>query len=85
MLGERVTVCAGAVVFAGAKVGDRVILGDQSYVRERTEVAPDTVVGRGSAVDNDVTIGARCRIQTMVYVTAHSRRSRTTCSSGRAR
>jgi acetyltransferase-like isoleucine patch superfamily enzyme len=30
------------------------------------------VIGRGSAVDNDVAIGARCRIQTMVYITAHS-------------
>jgi acetyltransferase-like isoleucine patch superfamily enzyme len=71
-LGERVTVCSGAVVFAGARIGDRAILGDQSYVRERTEVGPDTVIGRGSAIDNDVSIGARCKIQTMVYVTAHS-------------
>jgi acetyltransferase-like isoleucine patch superfamily enzyme len=29
-------------------------------------------VGRGSAVDNDVVIGARVRIQTSVYVTAYS-------------
>jgi acetyltransferase-like isoleucine patch superfamily enzyme len=72
VLGERVTVCSGAVVFAGARVGDRAILGDQSYVRERTEIGADTVIGRGTAVDNDVRIGARCKIQTMVYVTAHS-------------
>jgi len=71
-LGERVTVCSGAVVFAGARIGDRAILGDQTYVRERAEIGPDTVIGRGSCVDNDVRIGARCKIQTMVYLTAHS-------------
>jgi len=72
VLGAQVTVCAGAVVFAGAEIGDRTIIGDQSYVRERATVGAETVVGRGSAVDNDVTIGARCRIQTMVYLTAFS-------------
>ncbi|MEZ5124203.1 MAG: acyltransferase [Solirubrobacterales bacterium] len=72
VLGAQVTVCAGAVVFAGAEIGDRTIIGDQSYVRERTTVGAETVVGRGSAVDNDVAIGARCRIQTMVYLTAFS-------------
>jgi acetyltransferase-like isoleucine patch superfamily enzyme len=71
-LGERVTVCAGAVVFAGARVGDGAILGDQSYVRERTRIGPDSVIGRGSAVDNDVTIQQRVRVQTSVYLTAHT-------------
>jgi acetyltransferase-like isoleucine patch superfamily enzyme len=72
VLGRQVTVCSGAVVFAGARIGDRVIVGDQSYVRERAEVGADTLIGRGTAVDNDVRIGARCKIQTMVYVTAFS-------------
>jgi acetyltransferase-like isoleucine patch superfamily enzyme len=71
-LGEKVTVCSGAVVFAGAKIGDRAILGDQSYVRERALIGVDTVIGRGTAVDNDVVVGARCKVQTMVYLTAHS-------------
>jgi len=30
------------------------------------------VIGRASAIDNDVVIGSRVRIQTMVYVTAFS-------------
>jgi acetyltransferase-like isoleucine patch superfamily enzyme len=70
LIGARVTICAGAVVFAGATVGDEAIVGDQSYVRERAVIGAGTVVGRGSAIDNDVTIGARVRIQTDVYVTA---------------
>jgi acetyltransferase-like isoleucine patch superfamily enzyme len=71
-LGVRVTVCAGAVVYAGSVVGDEAIIGDQAQVRERSVIGPHTVVGRGSAIDNDVTIGARVKIQTNVYVTAFS-------------
>jgi UDP-2-acetamido-3-amino-2,3-dideoxy-glucuronate N-acetyltransferase len=71
-LGERVTVCAGAIVFAGATIGDEAILGDQSFVRERSTVGAGSIVGRGSVVDNDVSIGARVRIQTNVYLTAFS-------------
>jgi UDP-2-acetamido-3-amino-2,3-dideoxy-glucuronate N-acetyltransferase len=71
-LGADVVVGAGAVVLAGARVGDGAIVGDQSFVRERAVLGQGTVVGRGSAVDNDVTIGARVRVQTNVYLTAFS-------------
>lgn len=71
-IGARVTVCSGAVVFAGATIGDEAILGDQSYVRERTVIGARTVIGRGTAVDNDVRVGARCSVQTLVYLTAFS-------------
>jgi acetyltransferase-like isoleucine patch superfamily enzyme len=70
--GVRVTVCAGAIVYAGSVLGDEVIVGDQAQVRERTVIGPQSVIGRGSAIDNDVTIGARVKIQTNVYVTAFS-------------
>jgi acetyltransferase-like isoleucine patch superfamily enzyme len=71
-LGERVTVCSGAVVFAGTRIGDRSIIGDQAYVRERVTIGAGTVIGRGSAIDNDVDVGDRVRVQTMVYLTAKS-------------
>ena len=41
-------------------------------MRERSVIGPQTVVGRGSAIDNDVMIGARVKIQSNVYVTAFS-------------
>jgi acetyltransferase-like isoleucine patch superfamily enzyme len=69
-LGERVTVCAGAVVLAGAIIGDGAILGDQSFVRERSSIGAGSVIGRGSVVDNDVSLGARVRVQSNVYLTA---------------
>ncbi|HST56518.1 MAG TPA: acyltransferase [Solirubrobacteraceae bacterium] len=69
-IGERVTVCSGAVVFAGARIGDESILGDQSFVRERSQIGTDSVIGRGSVVDNDVRVGDHVRVQTSVYLTA---------------
>lgn len=72
VLAEGVRVCAGAIVFAAAEIGQGVVIGDQAYVRERARVGARSVVGRGVCVDNDVTIGARCSLQTNVYVTAFS-------------
>jgi acetyltransferase-like isoleucine patch superfamily enzyme len=71
-LGDGTIVSTGAVVFAGAKVGARVILGDQSCVRERVVVGDDVVIGCGSLVENDTTIGAMTKIQAEAYITAYS-------------
>lgn len=72
VLGAGVTVCAGAVLYAGSTIGDGVIVGDQAQVRERTAIGAGSVVGRGAGVDNDVTIGARVKLQSQVYITAFS-------------
>ena len=48
------------------------IVGDQACVRERVTVGDDVVIGRGSLVENDTTIGARTKIQAMAYITAYS-------------
>ena len=71
-IGDGTIVSTGAVVFAGTKVGERVILGDQSCVRERVVVGDDVVIGRGSLVENDTTIGAMTKIQADAYITAYS-------------
>jgi acetyltransferase-like isoleucine patch superfamily enzyme len=71
-IGDGTIVSTGAVVFAGAKIGARVILGDQSYVRERVVVGDDVVIGRGALVENDTTIGAMTKIQAEAYITAYS-------------
>src|SRR5918999_2823956 len=71
-IGDGTIVSTGAIVFAGSTVGARVILGDQSCVRERVEIGDDVVLGRGSYVENDTTIGAMTKIQAEAYVTAYS-------------
>ena len=71
-IGAGTVVSTGAIVFAGSKIGERVILGDQSCVRERVTVGDDVVIGRGSLVENDTTIGAMTKIQADAYITAYS-------------
>jgi UDP-2-acetamido-3-amino-2,3-dideoxy-glucuronate N-acetyltransferase len=71
-LGAGTIVSTGAIVFAGTRIGARVIVGDQACVRERCDVGDDVVIGRGSLVENDTTIGALTKIQAMAYITAYS-------------
>jgi acetyltransferase-like isoleucine patch superfamily enzyme len=71
-VGDGSIVSTGAIVFAGSSIGARVILGDQSCVRERVTIGDDVVVGRGCLVENDTTIGAMSRIQADAYITAYS-------------
>ena len=77
VVGDGCAILAAAVVFAGSRLGNGVIVGDQACVRERVTVGEGSVIGRGTLVENDVAIGARCRIQANAYVTAlHDDRGR---------
>ena len=71
-LGDGTVVSAGAIVFAGSRIGARVIVGDQGCIRERVTLGDDVVIGRGALVENDTTIGALTRIQAEAYITAYS-------------
>ncbi len=69
-LGREVTVCCGAVIYAGASIGSGSIIGDQAQVREGSKVGERSVVGRASCVDFNAIVGDRVSIQTGVYVTS---------------
>jgi acetyltransferase-like isoleucine patch superfamily enzyme len=49
-----------------------VIVGDQACVRERCMIGDDVVIGRGSLVENDTSVGALTKIQAHAYITAYS-------------
>jgi UDP-2-acetamido-3-amino-2,3-dideoxy-glucuronate N-acetyltransferase len=70
VIGDGTIVSTGAIVFAGSQIGARVILGDQSCVRERVEIGDDVVLGRGSYIENDTTVGAMTKIQAEAYISA---------------
>jgi acetyltransferase-like isoleucine patch superfamily enzyme len=71
-LGPGAIVSTGAIVFAGTRVGTRVIVGDQACVRERVTIGDDVVIGRGALIENDTTVGALTKIQADAYITAYS-------------
>ena len=72
VIGDGTIGSTGAIGFAGTQIGARVILGDQSCVRERVTIGDDGVVGRGSLVENDTTIGDLTKIQAEAYITAYT-------------
>jgi len=72
VVGDRVRLCAGSILYAGCKVGAEAIVGDQAQIRERAAVGSQTVVGRATSIDNDVVVGSRCRIQSLVYLAART-------------
>ena len=72
LIGHGATIAAQAVVVAGAAIGEAAFVGDQSLVRERALIGSLSTVGRGRAIDNDVAMGERVRIQTGCYITAFS-------------
>ena len=70
-LGEGSVVCTGAVLYRGATLGPRCIIGDLAGVRERCALGERVVVGRGTCVENDTTIGDFTKIQSNAYITAY--------------
>jgi hypothetical protein len=61
-----------AVVYAGANIGEGVLIADLATVRENVSIGEHTIIGRGVAVENYCTIGSYCKIETNAYITAYS-------------
>lgn len=59
---------AHGILYAGARLGDRVQTGHDWLVREDTTVGDGTLIGSGTIVDDRCTIGARVSIQSAVYI-----------------
>ena len=72
VIGDETVVSTGAIVFAGSEIGARCIVGDHSCIRERVALGDDCILGRGSLIENDTTVGTGTRIQAGAYVTAYS-------------
>jgi UDP-2-acetamido-3-amino-2,3-dideoxy-glucuronate N-acetyltransferase len=71
-IGHLCIIGTGAVIYAGTQLGDAVLVADYATVREQVTVGQRTIIGRGAAVENQCTIGAFCKIETNVYITAYS-------------
>lgn len=71
-LGKAVTVGAGCILYVGAAIGDMIFFGDLATVREDVMIGEFSIIGRGVTVENKVTIGRKCKIETEAYITAFS-------------
>lgn len=71
-VGDDSLIGTAAVIYAGARIGCRVLIADLATVREHVVIGDETVIGRNVAVENRTTVGARCKIETNAYITALS-------------
>lgn len=71
-IGSGSLIGAGAVLYAGCDIGQRVLVADCATIRERVDIGDETIVGRGVAIENDCSVGMRCKLETNAYICAHT-------------
>ena len=71
-IGDRCLIGANVVLYAGCRLGEKVLVADLASIREEVTVGAFTIVGRGVAVENQCTIGRYCKLETNVYIAAYS-------------
>lgn len=71
-IGNNCLIGTSAVIYAGAVLGEKILVADLATIRENVSVGDFTIVGRGVAIENVCKIGAYCKLETNVYITAYS-------------
>ncbi|KPL04826.1 MAG: UDP-3-O-(3-hydroxymyristoyl) glucosamine N-acyltransferase [candidate division Zixibacteria bacterium SM1_73] len=71
-IGDNCLIGTSVVIYAGAELGNKVLVADLSTVRENVKVGNFTIVGRGVAIENFCKVGSYCKLETNVYITAYS-------------
>jgi UDP-3-O-[3-hydroxymyristoyl] glucosamine N-acyltransferase len=72
VIGDGCMIGASVVIYAGARLGPRVLVADQAAVREEVEIGEGTIVGRGVLVENKCRVGRFCKLESEAYITAYS-------------
>jgi acetyltransferase-like isoleucine patch superfamily enzyme len=72
IVGDRSIVGTGAVLYAGCRLHEDVLVADLATVRENVSVGSKTIVGRGVAIESHCSIGEFCKLETNAYITAYS-------------
>ncbi|HUT64386.1 MAG TPA: acyltransferase [Anaerolineae bacterium] len=72
VIGDDTIIGTGAIVYAGSLIGQGVLIADTASVREDVSIGEYTIIGRNATIENKVSIGARCKIQTDAYICAYS-------------
>jgi len=71
-IGDDCLIGASVVLYAGCRLGKKVLVADLASIREDVTVGDFTIVGRGVAVENKCEIGRYCKLETNVYLSAYS-------------
>ena len=68
-IGEGSVLCPHVVVYAGVKIGERVLIGDHSSVFCRVTIGDDVLISRNVTINSDTVIGDGSRIMDNSHVT----------------
>ncbi len=72
VIGDNSIIGTGAIVYAGCRLGEGVLVADTASVREDVVIGVYTIIGRNVTIENRVIIGARCKIMTHAYICSFS-------------
>ncbi len=68
LIGAGTIVGCNSVLYTGSRVGNRVMIGDLTSIREGANIGDDVVLGRGVMLLANCKIGARTRIQDQAHI-----------------
>ena len=71
-IGNYSIIGTGAVLYAGCRIGEKVLVADLATIREEVQIGEGTIVGRGVAIENKCRVGAHCKLETNAYLAAHT-------------
>lgn len=69
-IGAGCVIGGGAVLYAGTRLGQEVLIGDLASIREGCQVGDGSVIGRCVTVNCRTEIGSRVKIMDLAHVTA---------------
>jgi UDP-3-O-[3-hydroxymyristoyl] glucosamine N-acyltransferase len=70
-IGDNAVIGACVTLYAGTKVGPRVMIADMASIRELCEIKNDAIVGRGVIVEYETVIGEETKIQAGCHLTGN--------------
>jgi len=71
-VGDECIIGTSVVIYAGCRLGRKVLVADLATIRENVKVGDFTIVGRGVAIENLCEVGSRVKLETGCYITARS-------------
>jgi acetyltransferase-like isoleucine patch superfamily enzyme len=68
-IGDDSVICPHVTIYAGVKIGKRVLIGDSSSIFCRVVVDDDVIISRNVTINSDVSIGKNTRIMDNTHIT----------------
>jgi len=68
-IGDDSVICSHVTIYAGVKIGERVLIGDSSSVFCRVVIEDDVIISRNVTINSDVSIGKNTRIMDNTHIT----------------